>query len=58
VPEPEDIEKELSARSRMPSRSRKVWADAYMWAFTAVGGLKLITFDHALKSRGNDVFVL
>jgi hypothetical protein len=27
-------------------------------AFTAVAGLKLITFDRALKSRGNDVLVL
>ena len=58
VPEPEDIEKEFRARSRMPSRSPKVWADAYMLAFTAVAGLKLITFDRALKSRGNDVLVL
>jgi predicted nucleic acid-binding protein len=58
VPEPEDIEKEFRARSRMPSRSPKVWADAYMLAFTAVAGLKLIPFDRALKSRGNDVLVL
>jgi hypothetical protein len=27
-------------------------------AFTTVAGLKLITFDRALKSRGNDVLVL
>ena len=53
LPEPEDIEREFRARSRMPSRSPKVWADAYMLAFTAVAGLKLITFDRALKSRGN-----
>jgi toxin-antitoxin system PIN domain toxin len=58
VPEPEDIEKEFRARSRMPSRSPKVWADAYMLAFTTVAGLRLITFDRALKSRGNDVLVL
>src|ERR1700736_895595 len=58
VPEPEDIEKEFRARSRMPRRSPKVWADAYMLAFTAVAGLKLITFDRALKSPGNAVLVL
>ena len=58
VPEPEDIEKAFRARSRMPSRSPKVWADAYMLVFTAVAGLKLITFDRALKSRGSDVLVL
>jgi hypothetical protein len=28
-----------------------------MLAFTAVAGLKSITFDRALKSRGNDVLV-
>jgi predicted nucleic acid-binding protein len=58
VPEPEDIEKEFRARSRMASRSPMIWADAYMLAFTAVAGLKLITFDRVLKSRGNDVLVL
>jgi uncharacterized protein len=58
VPEPEDIEKESRSRSRRPSRSPKVWADSYMLAFTAVADLKLITFDRALKSRGNDVLVL
>ena len=34
---------------------QKVWAEL---AFTAVAGLKLITFDRALKSRGNGVLVL
>jgi predicted nucleic acid-binding protein len=58
VPEPEDIEKKFRALSRMPRRSPKVRADAYMLAFAAVAGLKLITFDRALKSRGNDMFVL
>src|ERR1700735_14448 len=58
VPEPEDIEKEFRARSRMPKRSPKVWADAYMLAFTAVTGLKFVNFARALKSRGNDVLVL
>ena len=58
VPEPEDIEKEFRARSRMPSRSPKVWADAYVLAFTAVAGLKLITFHRSLKSRCKDVLVL
>jgi hypothetical protein len=33
-------------------------AEAYVLAFTAVAGLKLITFDRALKSRSNDVLVL
>lgn len=58
VPEPEDIEREFRLRSRMSSQSPKVWADAYMLAFAAVAGLKLITFDRALKSRGIDVLIL
>jgi toxin-antitoxin system PIN domain toxin len=58
LPEPEDIEKEFRSRSRLPSCSPKVWADAYLLAFASVAGLKLVTFDRALNSRGTDVFVL
>jgi toxin-antitoxin system PIN domain toxin len=56
--EPEGIEKELRSRSRWSSRSPKVWADAYLTAFAAVAGLKLVTFDRALKSSGDFVLVL
>jgi toxin-antitoxin system PIN domain toxin len=58
VPEPDDLEKEFRSRSRMSSRSPKVWADAYLLAFAAVAGLKFVTFDHALQTRGADVLVL
>src|SRR5262245_6916413 len=58
LPEPEEIEKEFRSRSRLPSQSPKVWADAYIVAFASVAGLKLITFDRALKSRGVNVLVL
>jgi hypothetical protein len=57
-PEPEEIEKEFRLRSRLPSPSPKVWADAYLLALATVAGLKLVTFDQALKSRGIDVLVL
>ena len=43
LPEPEEIEREFRARSRLSSRSPKVWADAYLLAFASVAGLKLIT---------------
>ena len=56
--EPDGLEKEFRARSRFSSRSPKVWADAYLLAFASVAGLKLVTFDRALKSRGADVLVL
>jgi len=58
LPEPEDIEKEFRSRSRLTSRSPKVWADAYLLSFASVAGLKLVTFDRALKARGEDVLVL
>jgi len=58
LPEPDDLEKEFRSRSRLSSPSPKVWADAYLLAFAAVAGLKFITFDRALQSRGVDVLVL
>jgi predicted nucleic acid-binding protein len=57
LPEPEEIEREFRARSRLSSRSPKVWADAYLLAFASVAGLKLITFDQALRSTGKNVLV-
>ncbi len=58
LPEPDDLEKEFRSRSRLSSRSPKVWADAYLLAFAGLAGLKFITFDRALQSRGADVLVL
>jgi uncharacterized protein len=58
LPEPDDLEKEFRSRSRLASRSPKVWADAYLRAFASVAGLKFVTFDRALKSQGADVLVL
>jgi uncharacterized protein len=56
--EPDGLEEQFRSHSRLSSRSPKVWADAYLLAFASVAGLKLVTFDRALKSRGNDVLVL
>src|SRR5580700_2390975 len=58
LPEPDGLEKEFRSRSRLLSRSPKVWADAYLVAFASVACLKLITFDRALKSLGGFVLVL
>lgn len=58
LPEPDQIESEFRARSKLTSTSPKVWADAYLLAFASVAGLKLVTFDQALKSRGPNVLVL
>ena len=58
VPAPQTLEQEFRSRSRLASRSPKVWADAYLLAFASVAGLRLVTFDRALKVRGVDVLVL
>jgi toxin-antitoxin system PIN domain toxin len=52
MPEPIAIEIELRSRSRLPSRSPKVWADAYLLAFASTAGLTLVSFDRSLRSRG------
>jgi toxin-antitoxin system PIN domain toxin len=56
--EPTDLEIEFRSRSRFPSRSPKVWADAYLLAFASAAGLTLVTFDRTLRPRGADVLVL
>lgn len=56
--EPDDLDKAFRAFSRMSNRSPKVWADAYLLAFASVAGLKLITFDRALKSYDANVRLL
>jgi len=58
LPEPDGWEKEFRKHSRLPSRSPKVWADAYLLAFAPIAGLRLVTFDRALESRGTDVLIL
>jgi predicted nucleic acid-binding protein len=58
LPEPETIEPEFRRLSAFQSPSPKIWADAYLVAFAAVAGLKLVTFDRGLCARGADVHVL
>jgi uncharacterized protein len=57
LPEPENLESEFRVRSRLSSHSPKVWGDAYLLAFAAAIGVKLVTFDRALESQG-DVLLL
>src|ERR1700745_153553 len=45
----------LPPQSRLGSSSPKVWADSYLLAFATVAGLRLVTFDRALRSRGSEV---
>jgi len=56
--EPENLETELRALTRLSSRSPKVWADAYLLSFAIGAGLKLVTFDRAIRSRRADILLL
>jgi toxin-antitoxin system PIN domain toxin len=58
LPEPDGLESEFRSQSRLSSKSPKVWADAYILSFAIVAGLKLVTFDRALKSRKADILTL
>jgi uncharacterized protein len=56
--EPDALESEFRTQSRLSTKSPKVWADAYLLAFTISAGLKLVTFDRALQPRGANILVL
>src|SRR5437667_7599140 len=56
--EPEAIEPEFRRQSRLGTSPPKVWADSYLLAFATVAGLKLVTFDRALRSPASEVLVL
>ena len=56
--EPEGLETEFRSRSRLAARSPKVWSDAYLLSFAAAAGIRFVTFDQALKSRGVDILLL
>jgi toxin-antitoxin system PIN domain toxin len=58
LPEPSGLDLEFRAQSRSSAHSPKVWADAYLIAFAAVAGLKLVTFDRALQSHKAEVLIL
>jgi predicted nucleic acid-binding protein len=58
LPEPDHLEKEFRSRSKISSRSHKLWADAYLLAFAAASGLKFVTLDRTLHARSDDVLVL
>ena len=58
LPEPEGMEPEFRAQSRLSSTSPKVWADAYLLSFATIAGVRFVTFDRAMQSRSADVLVL
>lgn len=56
--EPKGLETGFRSRSRLSTASPKVWADAYLLALASAAGLKFVTFDRVLRTRGVDVLVL
>ncbi len=58
LPEPDGLERPFRTASQLAGSSPKVWADAYILGFAAAAGLKVVTFDRALKARGRDVLLL
>lgn len=56
--EPDGIEAELRARSRMKHPSPKIWADAYLSAFAALTQMTLVTFDRTLQQSAKECLVL
>jgi hypothetical protein len=56
--EPPGIGKDFRAFSQRSSRSPKVWADSYLTVFAVVAGVKLVTFDRALRAGRAEVLVL
>lgn len=58
LPEPDAIDREFRRLTSLASASPKVWADSYLLAFAATAGLRLVTFDQSLQSKGPNVLVL
>jgi toxin-antitoxin system PIN domain toxin len=55
--EPVGLEQAFRSHSRrLPAP--KEWADSYLLAFAAVSGLKLVTFDEALRGRAKSILLL
>lgn len=49
--EPSDLERRLRVAAVAPFASPKLWADAYLIAFSESCGATLVTFDRALAGR-------
>ena len=59
LPEPNGIEIRWRDYSRASQPAHQTWTDAYLAAFACGHGLRLVTFDRAMKKyEGTDVLVL
>lgn len=56
--EPVGLEQAFRSHSRRRIPAPKEWADAYLLAFAAVSGLRLVTFDQALRDKAKNLIIL
>lgn len=56
--EPRQIEAIFRTLTKKPQSSPKEWADSYLSAFSLASGIRLVTFDRALKTRTPDAILL
>ncbi len=58
VEEPAAVEARFRALSQHRRPAPKDWADSYLSAFAETAGLRLVTFDQALRQKGANVVLL
>ena len=56
--EPKTVERRFRVLSREKRAAPKDWADSYLAAFAAEGGLSLVTFDQALYKKAEPAILL
>ena len=56
--EPYGLEEAFRDYSRRRIPAPKEWADAYLLAFAAVSGLRLVTFDQAFRGKAKSLLLL
>lgn len=58
IEEPSTLEPFFRALSQQRRAAPKDWADSYLAAFAKVAGLRLVTFDHALRAKFPECILL
>ena len=56
--EPTGLEQAFRSHSRRRTPTAKELADTYLLAFAAVSGLRLVTFDQALRHKARNLIIL
>jgi len=56
--EPKSLEANFRSISKQSRPMPKDWADSYLLAFASSAGLRLVSFDRAMKQKNSDVLLL